>query len=114
MDPGEVFFLLGFLVVLPLTVLRMTFRYKERKMKLSKGVSGEANSMTMTELEVLVEDAVKRGVEPLDYRMSGLEQRLDQLLPPASTKLGRALLDDSDLSEMESPAKTVGKIQRLS
>ncbi len=113
MDPGELLFLLGFLVVLPLAILRMVFKHNERKMKMRES-GGQSNSLTVSELEDMIEEAVQRGIEPIDRRMSGLENRVDGLLPQASEKLPlKAGYDQAEAPEEEAPAKTVGRIQRL-
>jgi hypothetical protein len=112
MGPGEVLVTLGLLVFLPVTILRMTFKYKERKLKLQEGRTADANSMTLTELEVVVEDAVRRGIEPLEERLFGVERRLERSLPSHEERPGPSLLEEEE--DEEAPTKTVGKIQRIS
>ncbi len=119
MDPGEVIVALGIVVFLPLALLSMILRYKSMKLKQSAGSGNRDSSLTMTELETLMEDAVNRAIDPISSRLGIVERKLDQMLAPgreAGSAIRRLESGSSAASvdsetEVEPAKKTVGRLR---
>lgn len=114
MQPEEVIVVLGLCVFLPLAILSMVFRYKERRHKYLSSARAQDSSLTTSELEAMIEDAVGRALDPIAGRLSAVERKLDTLALPAQEARGefRRLASsqaEPEAEEDESPAKTVGR-----
>ena len=119
MGPGEVIVALGIVVFLPLSLVSMVLRYKSMKLKQGTGSRGQDSSLTMTELETLMEDAVSRAIDPVSTRLGLVERKLDQMLAPgkepgpAIRRLESGSPTESPESEppIEQAEKTVGRLR---
>lgn len=119
MGPAEVIVALGIVVFLPLAMVSMILRYKTLKNRNRTGSGAGDSSLTMTELETLMEDAVSRAVDPLNARLGAVERKLDHMLSPgreagaAMRRLESPAASDSPEAapEVGAAEKTVGRLR---
>lgn len=106
MNFNEMIFASLLLVFLPLMLLRMTLKYRERKQRLLGERSGTDNSLTTSELRDLVDDIVRSNLQRIEDRLDRLEHAV----------FGEGTVDDAlplpDADEVEDYAKTVGRADR--
>lgn len=106
MTTNELIFTSLLLVFLPLMVLRMTLKYRERKQRLFGEKAGTDNSLTTSELRAMIEDVVQSN-------LLGIQDRLDRL---EHAVFGEGTVDDPvplpESDEMEEVSKSMGRADR--
>ena len=92
--------------ILPFILYSAWSEHNKRKFRLAERKPAMDNSLTTSELENMITQAVTRAIAPLETRMDALEDRLDEM--PALS-VGDAYVDEDDELE-ERRSKTVGRI----
>ncbi len=102
--PAEVMVIVIVAMALGLGLIGMIFDYLKHRNKVNNNAG---SSMTTSELQSLLRDAVADATEPLAERIESIEQRLDRQerrLPPASSEI-------FDPYETEEPVRTGARVR---
>ncbi len=92
--------------ILPFILYSAWSEHNKRKFRLAERKPAMDNSLTTSELESMITQAVVQAIAPLETRMDALEDRLDEM--PA-LPMGDVYADE-DESLQERRSKTVGRI----
>jgi hypothetical protein len=78
MGPGELLFLLGVAVVMPIYITKLVLDYKRSKDGMVRPErAAEGTSLTTSELRGLIQEAVENATHELHGRLDRLERSLD-------------------------------------
>lgn len=97
-----------------LLIVRWSLEYSKWKKGYREQSMPADNSLGMSELKMIIHEAVEEANEPLLDRIEAIEARLDTLAEPRLTAARHAPLLDEALDAYEVEATTAARPQRVS